>query len=158
MATTPTNRAPQDEIRAPRPWVQVAAFCQTALIENTGHLSVIRIIDRVNLAGVTAEMQPTPLQVTMAIVLKSGEMQGQYQIRLRCTSPSGQVTPGPEIPFLFEGGDRGVQSVFPIGLLAVERGIYWFDVLIEDETILTRVPLHVLYQRLQMPPGARIGA
>jgi hypothetical protein len=142
-----------DEIYAPRPWVQVAVFCQTALIENTGHLSVIRVIDRINLAGVTQEMQPTPIQITMAISLKSDQMTGQHSIKLRCTSPNGQVTPGPEIPVLFEGGDRGVQSVLPMAMVAAERGIYWFDVLIEDEIILTRVPLHVLYQRLSMAPG-----
>jgi hypothetical protein len=146
-----------EDITAPRPWVQVAVLCQTALIENTGHLSVIRIVDRINLAGVTPELQPTPVQLTMAILLKSDLMEGNYPVKIRCTSPQGVVTEGPELAFVFEGKDRGVQVVLPMGLIATEQGVYWFDVLIEGEITLTRVPLRVIYQRVQtlgqMPPG-----
>jgi hypothetical protein len=141
-----------DEIRAPRPWVQIAAICHTALIENTGQMSVIRVTDRIAVAGTTPEMQPQPLQLTVAILLKSGEMRGQYNVRIRCTSPQGQETLGQEIMFLFEGGDRGVQVVLPMAMVATEPGTYWFDVLVEGE-LLTRMPLTVLYQRIQLPPG-----
>ena len=147
MATVPAQ-----DFRAPRPWVQVAAICHTALMETTGQMSVIRITDRIAVAGVTPEMQPQPLQLTMAILLRSGEMRGQYNVKIRVTSPQGQETTGQEIMFLFEGGDRGVQTVFPLAMLATEPGTYWFDVILEEET-LTRVPLTVLYQRIQLPPG-----
>ena len=140
-----------EDIRAPRPWVQVAVLCQTALVENTGHLTVVRIVDRITLPGITAELQPTPVQLTMAIVLKSDQMQGNYPIKIRCTSPNGTVTSGVEMPFLFEGNDRGVQVVLPMGMIATEQGVYWFDILIENEIVLTRVPLRVIYQRVQMP-------
>lgn len=143
-----------DDIRAPRPWVQVAVMCQTALVEASGQLSVIRIIDRITLAGTTPELQPTPIQLTLVISLKSDQMQGNYPVKVRCTSLQGAETYGQELPFLFEGNDRGVQVVLPLGFLATEQGVYWFDVLIENEIILTRVPLRVIYQRLQMPPGA----
>lgn len=148
---------PAQDIRAPRPWVQVAVLCQTALIENSGQLSVIRITDRIMLTGTTPALQPTPIQLTMTIVLKSDEMQGNYPVKVRCTSPTGVVTDGPEMPFLFEGNDRGVQVVLPMGMIATEQGVYWFDVLIEGDTILTRVPLRVIYQRAQLlvrPPEA----
>jgi hypothetical protein len=140
------------DIHAPRPWVQVAAICHTALIENTGQLSVIRIMDRIGVGGFTPQMQPQPLQLTMALSIKSGDMHGQYNIRLRVTSPQGQETIGQEIMFLFEGGDRGVQSVIPIAMVATETGTYWFDILLEEE-VLTRVPLTVMYQRMQLQPG-----
>jgi uncharacterized protein DUF6941 len=152
MATTPIPR----DIRAPRPWVQVAAFCQTAIKEANGALSIIRVLDRLGLAGMTPEMQPQPLQLTMVLILKSDEMRGQYRANIRCTSPLGNVTTGPEMPFLFEGEDRGIQLVLPTGVLASEPGLYWFDVLIENE-IVTRVPLRVLYQRIQLPPGMTPG-
>lgn len=142
------------ETRAPRPWVQVAAFCATALIENTGALSVIRVTDRVGVAGVTAEMQPQPIQLTLAIVLKSDLMRGSYQVKVRGTSPSGTAMPGPEFSFLFEGDDRGVQAVVPFGMVATETGLYWFDVMIEED-VLTRVPLRVMYQKIQLPPGVQ---
>jgi hypothetical protein len=141
------------DFRAPRPWVQVAAFCQNAIIEaNTGSVSVIKITDSVGVAGMATEMIPQPLQLTMVIILKSDEMRGQYHVKIRCTSPLGQVTFGQEILFVFEGGARGVQTVVPTALIATEPGVYWFDVMIEED-VLTRVPLTVLYQRIQQPPG-----
>jgi hypothetical protein len=142
-----------DEIRVPRPWVQVATICQSAIIEaNTNALSVIKVTDRIGVAGFTPEMQPQPINVTLALLLKSDQMNGQYQVKIRCTSPTGVATDGPEIPFLFEGNDRGVQAVFPLGFVATESGVYWFDVLLEEET-LTRIPLRVMYQRIQAQPG-----
>lgn len=143
-----------EQPRAPRPWVQIAALCTTALIDNTGALSVIRVTDRIAVAGVTPEMQPQPIQLTLAILMKSDQMRGSYQVKVRCTSPSGNVTPGPEFSFLFEGDDRGVQVVVPFGVLATEIGLYWFDVLVEED-LVTRLPLRVLYQKLQLPPGVQ---
>lgn len=140
------------DIHAPRPWVQVATICHTALTENTGQMSVIRITDRITVAGMTPQMQPQPLQLTMAILLRSGDMVGQYNVQIRVRSPQGQETLGQEIMFLFEGGDRGFQVILPMAMIATEPGTYWFDVLLEG-TILTRVPLTVLYQRIQLPPG-----
>lgn len=141
-----------EEVRAPRPYVQIATICHTALIENTGQMSVVRITDRIGVAGVTAEMQPQPLQLTFALLLRSGEMHGQYNVKIRVTSPQGQETSGQDITFLFEGGDRGVQVILPMAMVATEPGTYWFDVLVEDE-IITRIPLTVVYQKIQLPPG-----
>lgn len=140
------------EPRAPRPYVQIATICHTALIENTGQMSVVRVTDRIGVAGVTPDMQPQPLQLTFALLLRSGEMLGQFHVKIRVTSPQGQETMGQDITFLFEGGDRGVQVVLPMGMIASEPGTYWFDVMVEDD-ILTRIPLTVVYQRIQLPPG-----
>jgi Family of unknown function (DUF6941) len=137
----------------PRPWVQLAALCQTALTENTGQLSIIRIVDRWMVVGPTEEMQPVNIQLTMAVILKSDQMRGQYRLRVRLRSPVGNVIEGPELPALFEGDDRGVQAVLPTGILATEPGLYWFEILVEEETV-TRVPLRILYQRIPLPPGA----
>ncbi|OFW09535.1 MAG: hypothetical protein A3G20_02965 [Acidobacteria bacterium RIFCSPLOWO2_12_FULL_59_11] len=136
----------------PRPWVQLAALCHTALTENTGQLSIIRIVDRWMVVGLTPEMQSTNIQLTMAIILKSDQMRGQYRLRLRLRSPLGNVTEGPVLPALFEGDDRGVQAILPSGILATEPGLYWFEILVEDE-VVTRVPLRILYQQIQLPPG-----
>ena len=144
------------DVRAPRPWVQIATICQSAIVEaNTNALSVIKVTDRLAVAGFTQEMQPQPINVTLAILLKSDQMNGQYQVKIRCVSPNGTSTDGPEIPFLFEGNDRGVQAVFPIGFIATEQGVYWFEVLLEEE-LLTRIPLRVMYQRIQNLPGMQM--
>ncbi len=146
-----------EEVHSLRPWVIVAAFCQTAIQEATGTLSIIKVVDGLTLAGTTKEMQPTPVQLTLALVLKSGEMKGQYNLKIRFNSPSQVKQTGPSIPCYFEGGDRGVQAVVPIGMIATEPGVYWFDVLIEEDTTLTRLPLRVMYQQVQMPGIPGIG-
>lgn len=138
------------------PYVQIAAFCHTAMIENTGALSIIRITDRIGVAGFTAEMAPTTIQVTLAIVLKSGFLRNQAKIIVRAITPSQQLLPNIEFPVLFEGDERGVQLVIPMGFVVQESGLYWFEVLIEEQ-ILTRIPLRVLYQQLAAPPGLAPG-
>ncbi len=139
--------ADSEEILVPRPWVQVAAFCQTAIAEaGTGNLSIIKLVDGVSLPGSTREMLPTPLQLTLVLILKSGEMQGQYALKMRCNTPSRKQITGPDIPVYFEGNDRGIQAVVPMGMFAEEQGIYWFDVLLDPDIVLTRIPLRVIYQ------------
>jgi len=134
------------------PYVQLAAFCQIAMIENTGQLSVIRITDRVAAAGLTPEMTPTPIQITLAVVLKSGFTRAQMKLRVRATTPSGQAMPPLEAPVLFEGDERGIQLLVPMAFIAQEQGLYWFDVVVE-ESVLTRIPLRVMYQQVAAPPG-----
>ena len=139
-------------VASPRPWVQLAALCQSALIENTGQVSIVRIIDRWMVVGPDREMQPTTIQLNMAVILKSDQMKGQYRLRIDLRSPTGSVTKGPELPALFEGDDRGVQAILPTGVMVTEAGLYWFEVMVEDE-LITRVPLRIMYQQVHLPPG-----
>jgi len=41
---------------------------------------------------VASGMQHPPIQPTMVIALKSDEMRGQYQVKVRCTSQNGVIT------------------------------------------------------------------
>jgi hypothetical protein len=132
-----------------RPYVQVAAICQTPMQETNGLFSVVRIMDRVQVAGVTDEMQPAPLnQLSLVVILKSGEMSGKYVLKIVLQVPSGARLPPLETPVLFERDERGVLLCTPLALVATEEGLYWFDVMIEQE-VLTRIPLRVMYQKQQ---------
>jgi hypothetical protein len=136
---------------APRPYVQVAAIVQSPIQENSGFLSLIRLIDRLPVAGITEEMQPQPLnQLAMVVVLKSGAMKGKYNIKIVPETPSGKRLPPIQLSVLFEGEERGVAAIFPVGIVAEEEGLYWFDVMLEQD-LLTRIPLRVMYQKMQ--PG-----
>jgi hypothetical protein len=131
-----------------RPYVQIAAFCQAALQEAAGTLSLIRITDRVGVTGTTEEMHPSQIQgLTLVVVLKSGFMRGRSNVTIRPNSPSGEVLPTVEMTVLFEGDERGVGIILPMAMIAKEEGLYWFDVLV-DEDLFTRIPLRVIYQRL----------
>ena len=37
--------------------------------------------------------------------------------------------------------------MFTLNLVAEQEGLYWFDVLLDD-TLLTRIPFRVIYQRM----------
>lgn len=137
---------PQDD--SMRPYVQIAAFCKTVLREANGNLSIIRIVDRHPVMGTTEEMQPTSVSLTLAIVLKSGNMQGTSTMSIVTVDPNGNRLPEIKTPVLFEGMERGVGLVTELGFLVSQHGLYWFEVLI-DGVELTRIPLRILYQQGQ---------
>ena len=136
-----------------RPFVQVACICQASLQEANGSFSIIRIMDRVPVGGTTEEMQPQPLNMlSLVVILKAGEMSGKYTLKIEPQTPSGKRLPPLQMPVLFERDERGVMLCVPLALVATEEGLYWFDVMIEQE-VLTRIPLRVMYQKLQSIPG-----
>jgi len=139
-----------------RPYVQVAAICQSPIQETNGLFSVFRIMDRVPIQGFTDEMQPQPLHMfTMVVILKAGEMSGKYTIKIVPVTPSGKQLPPLSVTALFERDERGFIYCAPLGLIAEEEGLYWFDIMLEQE-VLTRIPLRVLYQKIQPIPGMQL--
>jgi hypothetical protein len=141
------------------PYVQVAAICMTPLLEQHGPLSalsVIRIQDRIQLAGITDQMQPQPLNALWLVVaLRAGAMEGKCTLQVIPTSPSGKQLPGLSVPILFEGPERLAFVATPLGVIATEEGLYWFEITLEG-TPVSKVPLRVMYQKLQMIPGMQI--
>lgn len=139
------------------PYVQIAAFCHTVLREASGGMSLIRIADRHLIQGGTPEMQPTTINLTLAVILKSGNMEGSATMTIRPNDPDETPLPAIQMPVLFEGRERGVGLVSQMSLMAKKPGLYWFDVLI-DGVLLTRIPLRILYHQAPqisiVPPQA----
>ncbi len=134
------------------PFVSVACICQSPLREANGQLSIIRVMDRIQVAGVTPQMQPQPLQgLFMVVILRSGVWRETHNVKVVGYSPSGAVISSNETSLLFEGEDRGPALIAPLALVVSEAGPYWFDVLVEEQ-LLTRIPLRVQYQRIQGLP------
>jgi|SRR5271157_2688105 len=141
---------PQDSVSGP--FVSVACICQTPLQEANGQLSIIRIMDRIQVAGVTPTMQPQSLQhLVLVVILRSGTLGENQKIRIVPVKPDGTNLPENEVTVLFEGNDRGPALIMPVALVATEAGLYWFDVYWESQ-LLTRIPLRVQYQRMQALP------
>jgi hypothetical protein len=133
------------------PYLTVAAICEKVLQEKDETISMIRMIDRlavtVNALGSPESMPPTAANVTILISLKSGKARGRSTIKLRPEAPSGLKFPDQLLPVLFEGEDRGVNLILNLNLVVEQEGVYWFEVLLEEQ-LLTRIPLRVLYQRI----------
>lgn len=133
------------------PYVQVAAICMTPLVEQQGLLSIIRMHDRIQLAGPTDQMNPQPLSaLSLVVSLKAGEANGKYTVQVTPHDPSGKTLPAMTTSVLFEGQERGCIIVSPLAIMAEEEGLYWFDVTVEGQ-LLTRIPLRVMYQKMMMP-------
>ncbi len=134
------------------PYLAAACLCERVLEEKDAVLSAIRIVDRIQLQGVAPpgmeppQMLPVPIQLVALVMLKNGSARGTRRLSLQPRTPAGFKLPGPSIPILLEGDDdRGVNIRLLIQFSAEEEGIYWFDVLLDDE-VVTRMPLRVVYQ------------
>lgn len=133
------------------PYLAAAVLCERVLQEKDEVISIIRMIDRltvtVNAAGSPETMPPAAVNFTVLIALKSGSARGRMTVKWRTETPSGLKLPDQLFPVFFEGEDRGVNLVINLNMIAEQEGLYWFDVLL-DEQLLTRIPLRILYQRI----------
>lgn len=136
------------------PYLIAAALCESVLEEKTGTLSAIRMIDRITVTSndpsAPDQMPVTTARFTLLISLKSGSARGKHFIKFRPETPSGLKPFEQSFPVLFEGEDRGINLVLAINFQLDQEGLYWFDILLEED-LLTRIPLRVLYQK--MIPG-----
>ncbi len=127
------------------PFLASALICERVLQEADGVLSLIRVVDRFFVRGKDKDMPTSRIAGNLVIGMKSGFYRGKMYIRIRPNTPSQEVLPTQDFPVLFEGEDRGVGIVAPFKLDVKEEGLYWFDVLIEDQ-VITRIPMRVVYQ------------
>jgi hypothetical protein len=148
------------------PYVSLAVFCDRAIQERDGTVSIIRIIDTIT---TTISVETTggqslpplhgaiPTNVHCIVGLKAGTARGRHTLKLVGVSPSGKSAGEfVETPILFpEKNEAGVQVIGNVLILATEPGTYWFSVLL-DEVPLTRMPLRIAYQYQQLQPAASV--
>jgi hypothetical protein len=136
--------------------VTAAALCDQALQDNDGVVSLIRVIDKVTVAGV-AGPEPMPashVNLTLVLMLKAGEAAGRaFTVKLRPENPAGHSFAETEVPVRFAAEpNAGANLLVKLGLLVTSPGLYWINVLLDDEQ-LTRTPLLVDYVVTPGPPG-----
>jgi hypothetical protein len=145
------------------PFIEVAAFCQTAIQEEgSRQLSIIRVTDFVTVpipklpAGMKlpegVALPVPPYQITLALIIKSGIYKGKGTITVQPKSPTGVALPTAQVPALFEGAERGVQLIMPMAVVFQEEGPYWFEIGLREvpAMVLTKVPLRVMHQEVQI--------
>ncbi len=136
------------------PFVQIAALCEKVLHEQDGVVSLIRIVDRYTVAAPQKGKPLTPIQPTAVILFKAGFATGKYLVKLKVHTPSGKILPEQEFPVLFEGHDRGAGIVAVMNLALEEEGLYWIDVILQDNPApITRIPLRILHLTAPRAPA-----
>jgi hypothetical protein len=145
------------------PFLQLACFCEKVITDNTGVLSLIRVVDRftqtIAATDVPDQMPPFVLSdLSLVVSLKAGEARGRYALKIRPEDPSGVQLPAFEVPVQLTPGNAGINYITPFQLAVQHEGVYWFDVLFApgagaEDWLLTRMPLEVLYQPQRLAPG-----
>ena len=138
------------------PFLVAALICERVLLERDGVLSVIRIIDQLTHTIVAAampdELPKVPYSFTFLISFKAGRARGRQNVAVTMEDPSGTRRQLFAQSMQMEGENRGANWVIQANVTFTKEGLYWFDVLLEDE-VATRIPFKLIYQLVS--PGAQ---
>jgi hypothetical protein len=134
----------------PLPYVTAALFCERVLQEKDDTLSAMRVADKLTVQfplGLPEGIKPA-IPVIFFLSLKSGPVVGQQSVTIRAIKPSGGPAKDVQtLPFNFLGQDQGQNYIVNVMLGVEEPGLYWFEVVF-DEQVLTRTPLLIVQQQL----------
>jgi hypothetical protein len=140
------------------PFVNVAAFCERVLQEQDNVISLIRLIDQINVEahgpGAPDELPPTNIPATLVVMLKAGQARGSQRAKITLEAPDGSRRDGPEIAVNFPGGaGSGANLLLPLTIGVESAGLYWADVHINNR-LAARVPLQINYGFTRAPGSA----
>ena len=137
------------------PYLKMACFCERVLREADGVATLVRVINRLThtAAGseAPAEMPPVTYEMKLVIMLVSGRALGRHELKIERELPSGIRDKPITLTVQMEGADRGANVIMDVKTTFTLEGLYWFNVYLDD-TLLTRIPFRVLYQRVSTAP------
>ena len=133
------------------PYVQAALLCERVVQESGGRVTIVRLIDRVVAPAAVhlAQIPPTIVSCHAVIILKTGSRPGNYKLRLLLKSPSKRPLREFSLDIsLPDEEDQGINVVMPIQFTAIEEGVYWFEVRLNNEELpLTKTSLRLVRRR-----------
>ena len=134
------------------PRLRISALCERVLEEKDGVLSMIRVIDRLVITAegteVPRELPPGRAPITALMSWVDGL--GNYEAKIRVDMPDGSSVESMTLPFYLDSLDKVQNHIVRMVLPIKRAGIYWFNFLLGDK-VKNRVPLRVIYQRMEHP-------
>lgn len=124
------------------PFVQIATFCRDVVEQADGGVTLIGVLDAVDLERDDEGQHVASMLAFISV--RAGAMEGKHRIRIQPDRP-GLRFPEGELTAFFDGGYSGLEAQVEVVFEAVEQGPYWFDVLLDDETLLTKIPLQIRF-------------
>ncbi len=127
------------------PYVVCAAFCERTLQERDDVLTLIRLIDRINMvkhAEGEKEGQGVTFLPRFVVVLRSGAYRGPGKVKIIATTPLGNSFASSEVQVEFREEDQGANVILEGFPPIIESGVYWYGVYLDDR-LLTRTPLRL---------------
>lgn len=138
------------------PFVAAALICERVLQEKDNVLSLIRVIDQLThtIVGPSMpdELPKVSYNLTFFLAFKSGRARGRQDVSLIMEDPSGIRNRVMSQSIQLEGENRGANLVIQSNITFNAEGIYWFDVLLEEQ-LVTRMPFKVMYQLVSAGVG-----
>jgi hypothetical protein len=133
------------------PFVVLAVFCEQAIEDKEGIVTLIRIIDQVTLQaigpGAPDELPEGSFVTTTFVVgLKAGLARGENNVQITFEHPDGSKHAGPDVPVHFSGGvQQGHNIILKLNLGLSDAGVYWAEVTV-NKRLVTKSPLEVRYE------------
>lgn len=79
-------------------------------------------------------------------------LRGPTSLCSRCARRSGETKPlGEPIPINLKGGNHAVTLILPIALVVQNPGLYWIDVLLDDERVSSMSLMLQLMEESESP-------
>lgn len=127
------------------PFVSAAFVCERVLQEQDGVLTAVRIVDTFTMSSPEdgPQMVPIGVELTLLVMLKSGDVQGSSHVELRLRFPSGKIQELGKHAITLKGGEHGANIIAKLRVPIKEYGLHWFEVY-WDSHALTSVPLRLL--------------
>lgn len=143
---------------AEEPVLTLAAFFEAVIREDSGVLTLVRMIDRITISIMDAwvsSLPPSHVEANLVVSFRGQELQGSGVVSIHPRKPSGDRLPKQDIPFVFET-HTGVNLNIQLGMVVDEEGYYWFDILLNDEFV-TKTPLQIVFARAKKPDSENSG-
>lgn len=136
------------------PFVQAACFCEMVLRDETGCLSLIRVVDTVTH---TEQGSPPPKslppfqhKLKLVLMLKSGTALGRHEVKIVPELPTAELKDPMTYYVHFDGEDKGQNIVVNLVFQFEHEGLHWFKAYLDDE-ILTSLPMRIVYNPVVVP-------
>ena len=126
-------------MNAPRtPLIAHAVLCEKVLVETDGVLTLVRVVDQLNVAPGS----PAIVRLYLVLGFKSETDAEQLGLKVRMQHPDGHEDPMLGFDLDLAGSGGGSTLFVRLALSLTERGLYWFNVRLSD-LVVARVPLRI---------------
>jgi len=138
------------------PFVKAALFCEKVIEEKDGVMTFVRIIDKLMQTAmgpaVPETLPPINHAMTCIVMLNPGDAVGRHDFLVAVEPPSGfgKRTLG-QGSVHFEGPERTTIIKIEMQMTFDQEGVYWFEVVLDQGAVLTRMPFVVQYTRVITP-------
>ena len=138
----------------PRPYVS-ALLCEKILQEKDESLTLVRVADRLQYRiegkGLPEGIKPM-IAINGLVSLKAGPVVGDHTVKIVGEKPNGERKELHSMSVNLMGKEHVTNIILNMGIGIDQDGLYWFDVVFDDE-VLTRMPL--LVTPAQMPSAEK---